>query len=116
MLSFTLVGFTIYNQIHDLVSIGRANISHIFPNLSSRTRKEPVEGNPVQVKLEVPDYELGGGGCEEFDPVGGTTRNQNGVKEEVVEDDKDADDGGAPPKRRRRKRRRARVSLAESSK
>ena len=73
----------------------------------------------MQVKLEVPDYELGGGGgggCELFDPVGGTaqTQNQNGVKEEVVDDDKDADDG-APPKRRR-KRRRARISMAESSK
>ena len=71
--------------------------------------KETIEENPVQVKLEIPD--------EEFDPVEGATRNQNGVKQEVLEDDKGdvvADDGALP--KRRRKRRRARVSMAESSK
>ena len=77
--------------------------------MSAQPSKDPVEGNPVQVKLEIPD--------EEFDPVEGATRNQNGVKQEVLEDDKEdvvADDGALP--KRRRKRRRARVSMAESSK
>ena len=72
---------------------------------------ETIEENPVQVKLEIPDD------GEVFYPVGGTSQEQNGVKQEVEEDDKDdvvADDGALP--KRRRKRRRARVSMAESSK
>ena len=40
--------------------------------------KDPVEGNTVQVKLEIPDYEPGGGGIgEEIDPAGGTAQGGN---------------------------------------
>ena len=66
-----------------------------------------MDGDPVQVKLEVPDY------GEDFDPVAGDVHNQNGVKQEVEEDDKDGEDGA--PQKRRRSRKRARASMAESS-
>ena len=43
--------------------------------------QEPVEGNTVQVKLEIPDYEPGGIGAggigEEIDPAGGTAQGGN---------------------------------------
>ena len=79
------------------------------PNLTSQPWIEPIlEENPVQVKLEIPDYGV------ELDPVGESVQGQNGVKQEVLEEDRDAED--VAPLKRRRKRKRARVSMAESSK